>query len=78
MIEEIRDQCAVLYQFTTPRAVCDVASRGLRASLQHYNSKWWSNNQLISPARLSNFVLKTKQSLMEHFSVEFTVRISVE
>ena len=74
MIDEVNDRCAVLYQLITPEVACDLTSRGLRSRL---SLEWWSNNPLISPNRLSNFVLKLRQSLVQYFMVDFTVRISL-
>ena len=66
----------MLYQLVAPGVVCDSASRGLQPRLRHFYSEWWSNSPLISPHRLSNFVLKIKQSLIQNFLVNFTVRPS--
>ena len=74
-IEAAEDQCAVLYQLITPSVACDLASRGLQP---HFNrrlySEWWSNSPLVTPNRLSHFIFKIKQGLVQNFSVYFMVR----
>ena len=67
----MNDECAVLYQFLVPGVTCDLTSRGLRYS----HLKWWSDGNQISPIQLSDFVLGIKQSLKDHFSVDFVVRM---
>ena len=58
-------------------AVCYLASRGLQPRLRHVYSEWWSDSPLIPPNRLSKFVLKLKQGLLQYFLVDFTVRSSL-
>ena len=74
-IEAAEDQCAVLYQLITPSIACDLSSRGLQP---HFNrrlySEWWSNSPLVTPNRLSHFIFKIKQGLVQNFSVYFMVR----
>ena len=71
----MKDHCAALYQLISPSTVvCDLASRGLQPRLEHLYQEWWSSDPLISPNRLSHFILKIKQSLAQHFLVDFTVR----
>ena len=73
IIEGTRDaECAVLYQFLAPQAVCDLTIRS--RGNQQLNLEWWSNKQsLISPTRVSKFVSKIQLGLAEHFSVTFVV-----
>ena len=70
---QLKDECAVLYQFLTPLAACDltVTSR----DDQQLSLQWWTDDKrpLISPKQVSEFVTKIKLGLAKHFSVKFVV-----